>query len=265
MDLGVDGLLAAGSTGEAPLLDEDEYRNLIGWLRDIVPEDRILMAGAGRESTRATVRACHVAAAEGADAALVRPPAYYANGLDVAAFVRHFRQVADESPIPVLVYNIPKFTNVMLHESVLSGLAEHPNVVGAKDSSADLKVFAAYREAVPKWAMFVGSGSHFYAALELGAVGGILAVAAFAAPLAVEIRDTFAAGDRAAAGAAQERLTPLNKAVVGGMGVPGVKAAMDALGLEGGPVRAPLVDLNEDDRARVAELVRGAGLVPVGE
>jgi 4-hydroxy-2-oxoglutarate aldolase len=256
LQAGVDGIVAAGSTGEAALLSEDEYRQVVGWLRDVVPDDRWLLAGAGRESTRATIAACRAAADAGADAVLVRPPAYYGPTLSPQALLAHFRRVADESPLPVLLYNIPKYTHVSLPESLFTALAGHQNVLGAKDSSGDLKVFAAFRSAAPQWALLVGSGSRYYAALELGAAGGILAVACYAAPLAVAVGRAFAAGDRATAGIHQERLTPLNKGVVEQFGVPGVKAAMDAVGLLGGPVRPPLADLPEAERERVARLVR---------
>jgi dihydrodipicolinate synthase/N-acetylneuraminate lyase len=258
LEAGIDGILAAGSTGEAALLSEPEYRQVVAWLRDVVPDDRWLLAGAGRESTRATIAACAAAAEEGADAVLVRAPAYYGPSLPPAALADHFRRVADDSPIPVLLYNIPKYTHLTLPDALFASLAEHENVLGAKDSSGDLKLFGAYRTAVPRWALFVGSGSHYYAALELGAVGGILAVACYAAPIAVRVGERFAQGDRAGAGAAQEVLTPLNKEVVQKSGVPGVKAAMDAAGLAGGPVRAPLADLGEAERTRIAALVSGA-------
>lgn len=257
---GVTGIVAAGSTGEAALLAEGEYADLIGWLRDVVPDDRWLVAGAGRESTRASVAACAVAAERGADAVLVRPPAYYGPGLSVGALVEHYRRIADESPVPVVLYNIPKYTHVMLQDALLAALAGHENVLGAKDSSGDLKNFAAYRQAAPEWALFVGNGSYLYAALELGGVGGVLAVATFATALAVAVHRTFTAGDAAAAGAAQERLTPLNRAAVTERGVPGVKAAMDAVGRHGGPVRPPLRDLDADERGQLRAVLAGAGL-----
>jgi dihydrodipicolinate synthase/N-acetylneuraminate lyase len=260
VDAGVTGILAAGSTGEAALLSEDEYRSVVGWLRDVVPEDRWLLAGAGRESTRATILACRVATDEGADAVLVRPPAYYGPILSSAALVNHFRRVADESPIPVLIYNIPKYTHVALADQVLAALADHPNILGAKDSSGDLKNFASYRDAVPNWSLFVGSGALLYAALEMGAVGGVLAAACFAAPLAVRVFTAFERKDRAAAGAAQEILTPINKEIVSQMGIPGIKVAMDVAGLTGGPVRPPLQDLGSRERARLADLLREAGI-----
>ena len=264
LDAGVSGIVAAGSTGEASLLSDEEYKMLVGWLRDVVPDDRWLIAGAGRESTRATIAACRTAGREGADAVLVRPPGYYGSSLSIAAMVAHFRAVADASPVPVLLYNIPKYTHLMLSDAVLAALTDHPNVIGAKDSSGDLKNFAAYRAAAPQWALFVGSGHLYYAALELGAVGGVLAAACFAVGLALKIRDAFAAGDRAAAGAAQEILAPVNKEIVGGLGVPGVKAAVDLVGLAGGPVRSPLRDLGGKEKARVKELLTEAGVVPRG-
>ena len=261
---GLDGVVVAGSTGEGPLLEADEQARLVEWLRDVVPDDRWLVAGTGAESTRATVRATERAAAAGADAVLVRPPAYFGHELGPAALAGHYLKVADASPVPVLVYNIPKHTHVMLQDGVLRALADHERIVGFKDSSGDLKVLANYRAAAPRLRALVGSGTLFYPALELGADGGVLAVACFAAETCVGLYRAFRADDRRAAGAAQERLAPLAREIVGELGVPGVKAAMDLVGggLEagGGPVRAPLVALDARQRARVAELLTSAGL-----
>jgi 4-hydroxy-2-oxoglutarate aldolase len=206
------------------------------------------------------VRAMERAAAAGADAVLVRPPAYFGPTLASAALADHFRWVADASPVPVLVYNIPKYTHVMLQDSVLRSLADHERVIGFKDSSGDLKVLAHYRAAAPRLRVLVGSGSQFYPALELGADGGVLAVACFAADRCVELYRAFRADDRRAAGALQERLTPLAREIVGELGVPGVKAAMELVGLPGGPVRPPLAPLDARQRARVADLLASAGL-----
>ena len=260
LERGVDGLVVAGSTGEGPLLSEDEYRSALGWLRDVVPAGRFLIAGAGRESARATVEACRTASEEGADAALIRPPSYYASTLSQSALVDHFRSIADGSPLPILLYNIPKYTHVALSEALISALSEHPNVVGAKDSSGDLKNLAAYQAAAPDWSLFVGSGSHYYAGLELGAVGGILAVGCFATVLVCQIGEAFAVGDRVVAGSKQEAVSPLNREIIGKLGVPGVKAAMDAVGLYGGPVRLPLRALDPGARGRITSMLRDAGV-----
>lgn len=258
---GVHGIVAAGSTGEAALLDESEFAKVVEWLRDIVPADRALVVGTGRESTRGTVAACRVAADHGADAVLVRAPSYYGAGLSGWALTEHFRRVADESPVPVLLYNMPKYTHVALTDRVVAALADHPNVIGAKDSSGDLKNFTDYVAAAPGWNHFMGSGSLLYAALEVGAVGGILAVATFATALAMSVWTGWEAGDRAASGAAQERLAPINKLVVGKLGIPGVKAALDAVGRTGGPVRSPLVDLGAEDRAAIVAALQDGGVL----
>ena len=263
LDAGADGILAAGSTGEASLLDEAEYRSVLGWLRDVIPPEKWLIAGAGRESTRATVEACKVAAAESADAVLVRSPAYYAPAMSLEALTEHFRRVADDSPIPVMLYNMPKYTHVSLSDTLFAALADHPNLWGAKDSSGDLKNLASYRDAAPEWTLLVGSGALYYAALEMGAAGAIAAAACFAAELTCEIGTAFQAGDRQRAGAIQERVAPLHAGIVGGLGIAGVKAAMDATGAYGGPVRAPLRDLNEENRAKALNLLEEAG-IPVG-
>jgi 4-hydroxy-2-oxoglutarate aldolase len=257
---GLTGVVVAGTTGEGPLLDEEEKLRLVEWLREIVPEDRWLIAGTGGESTRATVRSSVGAAAAGADAVLVRCPAYFGPTLSPSALADHYLRVADASPVPVVVYNIPKYTHVMLHESVLRALADHERVVGFKDSSGDLRVLANYRAAAPRLKALVGSGAQFYPALELGADGGVLAVACFAADRCQALYRAFRADDRRTAGAEQERLTPLAREIVGELGVAGVKAAMDLVGLPGGPPRAPLTPLDPRQRTRVAELLAAAGL-----
>ncbi len=262
MDGGVQGLLAAGSTGEASLLGDEDYRNILEWLRDLIPPDKWLIAGAGRESTRATVSACSVAAAEGADAALVRPPSYYAPLLSSEALAEHFRRVADESPIPVMLYNMPKYTHVSLSPALFASLSDHPNIWGAKDSSGDLKNLAAYRDAAPEWTLLVGSGALYYGALELDAAGAIAATGCFAARLTGDIGVAYARGDRESAGGVQERVAPLHAGIVGRLGIAGIKAAMDDIGLYGGPVRAPLRNIGETERKQVTEMLRRAGVLP---
>lgn len=255
LEAGLDGVVVAGSTGEAALLDPEEQRRMVGWVREVLPDGRWLLAGTGGESTRQAVALTRAAAAEGADAVLVRPPAYFSSGLSPASLVEYYRAVADASPVPVLVYNIPKYTHLAIAPGLLQQLVLHSNIVGVKDSSGDAKNLAAYRDAAPDWSVFVGSGSLLYQALELKCDGGILAVACFAAALAAQVHAAFRAGDRTGAGKLQERLGPLDKEVVGRLGPAGVKAAMDAVGLYGGPVRPPLAPVAASDRDRVTKLV----------
>jgi 4-hydroxy-2-oxoglutarate aldolase len=260
LSAGATGIVAGGSTGEASLLSDDEFRQVVSWLRDVVPEDRWLIAGAGRESTRASIAACRAAADEGADAVLVRTPSYYAPVLTPQAVLDHFRRIGDESPVPVILYHFPRYTNVPITEATVHELAKHQNVWGIKDSSGDLKNFAAYRAAAPEWSLYIGSGGLFYAALELGAAGAIAAAGNFAARPLTQIHFAFGGGDRQAAGSAQEVVAPLHRAIVQELGVPGIKAAMDYVGLAGGAPRSPIPPLGTRDRERVAALLAEAKL-----
>ncbi|HEY7194470.1 MAG TPA: dihydrodipicolinate synthase family protein [Gemmatimonadales bacterium] len=254
---GVNGIVVTGSTGESAMLDADEQRELVATARGVMTDGAWLIAGTGGESTRETIALTRAAADEGADAVLVRPPSYYAAGTTPASLLAHFVAVADASPVPVLIYNIPKYTHLALSPGLLEQLAGHGRVVGVKDSSGDPKSVAAYRSAVPHWSVLVGGASLLFTALELGCQGGIIGVACYAPALCVQLLREFTNGDRAAAGALQERITPLDKEIVGKLGPAGVKAAMDAVGLYGGPVRAPLAPLTDADRERVSALVRG--------
>jgi len=235
---GLDGVVVAGSTGESALLDPDEQRRMVAWVREVLPDQSWLLVGTGAESTRQAVALTRAAAGEGADAVLARPPGYFSAAVS-----------------PASLSDIPEYTHLPIVPGLLQRLAGHPNIVGVKDSSGDAKNLAAYRDAAPNWSVFVGSGTLLYAALELGCEGGILAVACFAAALCAEILAAFRAGDRERAGRLQERLGPLDREIVGKLGPAGVKAAMDAVGLYGGPVRAPLAPVVAADRERVARLV----------
>jgi 4-hydroxy-2-oxoglutarate aldolase len=252
---GLDGLVAAGSTGEAVLLDAEEQRRLVAALRAVVPRDRWLLAGTGAESTRETIALSRAAAAEGADAVLVRPPGYYSTGHSANSLVAHYRAIADASPVPVLVYNIPKYTHTAIAPDLLGRLAAHANIAGVKDSSGDPKSLVAYRQMVPAWSVLVGSGSLLLTAYESGCEGGIVGVSCFAARLAVELKTAFHAGERPRAAELQARLMTLDKEIVGRLGPAGIKAAMDAAGLYGGPVREPLAPLAAADRERVGQLL----------
>ena len=254
---GVQGVVVSGSTGEAALLTADEQRRLVAVAREVMTDGAWLIAGTGGESTRETIALSRAAAAEGADAVLLRPPAYYSAATSPATLALHFRAVADASPVPVLIYNIPKYTHLSLAPALLEQLAGHERIIGVKDSSGDPKNVAAYRAAVPRWSVVVGGASLLFTALELGCQGGVIGVACFAPDLCIQLVRAFERGDRAAAGALQERITPLDKEIVAKLGPAGVKGAMDAVGLYGGPVRAPLAPLSDQDRERVSALVRG--------
>jgi 4-hydroxy-2-oxoglutarate aldolase len=261
---GLSGVVVAGSTGEGVLLDDEERSLLIEAARDIIPDDRWLLAGTGAESTRLCIRRTREAAGRGADGALVVAPHYYgASAMSDAALLTHFRRIADESRIPIVLYNIPKYTSFVLPPSVVAALSQHANVIGIKDSSGDLTLLSSYLAVQSSsFSVLTGHGGTFADALERGVRGAILAVALFAAQLSLEVFDAFLAGDGDAARRAQTRLTPLAQHIVGGMQVPGVKAALDRVGLSGGEPRLPLLPLSPAEVARVDELLRAAELAP---
>lgn len=258
------GVVLFGSTGEGVLLDEDERARLLAAARDAVPAERLLLAGAGAESTRATIRLCRAAAAGGADAVLVQPPAYYKPQLTPEALRDHFQAVADASPLPVLLYQVPpRFSGVELPAGLVGELAQHPNIVGIKDSSGDLRTLAALVEACGRrCAVLVGNGAILFGALEVGAVGGILAAALLAPERAASLHAHHAQGELATAGRLQERLTMLHRRVVAELGVPGLKAALDLLALHGGAPRPPLKPLRASAAAELRTLLAQAGLLP---
>lgn len=251
---GLAGLVVAGSTGEAALLDEEERDRLVELARRETPADRWLIVGVGGESTRQTIRRARQAAERGADAVLVVAPHYYGQAPGEAGLRAHYERVADESPVPLVLYNIPKYMHFALAPSLVAGLARHRNVIGIKDSSGDPASLAAYLSAQsPEFTVLTGNGAGLAAALDAGARGGILAVSLFAAELALET-----ARGGAGAVAAQEALAPLAREIVATLGVPGVKAALDELGLAGGAPRLPLLPLGAAERARVRQALDAA-------
>ena len=256
---GLSGALVAGSTGEAALLRESERTRLVGLAREAVPHGAWLLAGVGAESTWQAIARAREAAREGADAVVALPPHYFAGMYPDEALERYFLALADASPAPLLLYNMPKYTHVVLAPELVHRLAEHENVVGMKDSGGEPERLSRYLEAQgDDFTVLTGHGPTFREARRRGARGGILAVALFAAEACLQV--DRAPHDESTA-EAQARLVPLGRDVVGALGPAGVKAAMDAAGLRGGHVRTPLLDLDGAARARVAELVRAAAPV----
>ncbi len=256
LEAGVHGFLVLGSTGESVLIDEAERGLVLDAARAAIPRSRTLVAGVSAESTPAAVRQACRAADAGADAVLVSTPHYYRGQMDAAALTSHYRRVADASPLPVLLYNVPKFTGVALAPALVEDLARHGNVVGIKDSSGDLGGLVALLARAPRaFRVLCGDAGVFHAALAAGASGAMLAAAAaFPEPM-VRIAAAVRGGDVDGAVALHRAVTPACRLVAAELGVPGIKAALDHRGWYGGPPRAPLRPLPEAERVRVREAV----------
>lgn len=256
----VRGLVVGGSTGEAVLLDEEERLRLWAASREVLG-DRLLVAGTGAESRRATIRLTRSAADAGADAVLVQPPAFYRGAMTAAVLEDHYRAVADASPVPVVVYQVPpRLGTIDIPNAVSATLSEHGNIVGIKDSRGKLELVTDLVEScVEGFQVLVGNGALLFASLEIGAVGGILGVANILPGASAGIALRWSEGDRVEAARLQEVVSPVHNGVVGGMGVPGVKRAMDLIGLRGGSPRPPLRPLPEAREGELRDLLQEAG------
>jgi 4-hydroxy-2-oxoglutarate aldolase len=219
--------------------------------------DKILVAGTAAESTSETIFRTRRAAELGYAVALVRTPHYYQSQMTHDVLAAFYRRVADASPIPILIYAIPQFTGITVEAPLVARLAEHPNIIGIKESSGSVLRAAEIRRAVPAgFAILVGSASTFFPSMLVGATGGIMALADALPAECVELYELAVAGENERGRALQERLLPASKTLVSRFGVAGMKYALDRLGYHGGPVREPLQPLGE---AALGEIDRVLG------
>lgn len=254
---GLSGYLFLGSTGEYVHLSEAERDEVVETAREHIPADRLLVVGTGALTTEQAVRFTRRAAELGADAALVVTPFYYKRQMQGETLIRHFSAVADASPIPTLLYNVPPFTGVNMAVDTVARLAEHPNIVGMKDSAGDVSQLADIVRLTPDdFAVFTGGGRVLYPCLCVGAVGAMLAVANVAPDLCVAIQTLVEQGDHGTARQRQIELTLVEKAVRA-YGIPGYKATLDLLGYRGGVPRPPLLPLSAADRDAIRDALSG--------
>ena len=259
---GLAGYLVLGSTGESVLLSDAESEALIRAARESAAPGKKVIAGTARESTNLTVEFTNLAADLGVDAALVRPPSYYKTKMGLEALRAHYMAVADGARVPVLIYNIPQNTGIFLESRLIIELARHPNVIGLKESAGNLAFLGeVIRQVPPDFHYFLGSGSVFLQALELGACGAILAVANAAPEICVRIYELFREDRLEEARSLQLDLLPFNKAIMEGAGIPGLKHALDLRGFYGGPARLPLLPVEEQAKSDVAAHMRRLGIL----
>jgi 4-hydroxy-2-oxoglutarate aldolase len=257
------GYVVLGSNGEAVYLDQDEKVRVWEVARQAIPKDRLMIAGTGYESTKRTTAVTCLAAKAGADAALVVTPHYYGPQMKPDILFDYYRAVADASSLPIIVYNVPKFTGVNVDAETLGRLSEHTNIIGVKDTSGNVAQIAeTVRLASPQFQVLAGSASFFFAGLAVGAAGGVLALANIAPLQSTNIYRLYGEGRWEEAAAIQRRMLPVNAAVTADFGIAGLKAALDMLGYYGGPVRAPLTDLDDNKRQALRAILAEGGILP---
>jgi 4-hydroxy-2-oxoglutarate aldolase len=256
---GASGFVALGSTGERVHLSERECLEVIEAARAEVPQGTPFIVGAGQQSTQATIDESRRYASTGADALLVITPSFYRAAMTQQALADHYTAVADASPLPIILYNVPDFTGVALAAETVARLSGHPNIIGIKDSSGDaINFLETLRSVDSDFAVVTGSGPLLYTALVAGARGAILAVSCVAIDLCAAIHRAVQDGDHANGVLLQRKLTPLARAVTARFGIAGLKAALDLIGYRGGAVRAPLRSVAEDVKQELAGLIKEA-------
>jgi 4-hydroxy-2-oxoglutarate aldolase len=262
-DTGLAGYVALGSNGEAVHLTAEERARVVETVKLAAAKDKTVVAGVNELSTQAAIDSARRAHSAGADCALVITPYFYKNAMTGDALARHFTSVADASPIPILLYNVPQNTGVVIDSAVIARLASHANIIGVKDSAGNMGAISdTIRLSPADFAVMCGNGGILYPALMMGARGAILGVSCAAPRAAVELHAAVRAGDALRARDLQNRIAPVSHIVTAGLGVAGLKAAMTMAGLRGGSPRGPLAELTDSDKEKIKAVMLRSGLFP---
>jgi 4-hydroxy-2-oxoglutarate aldolase len=255
------GYLVLGSTGECVSLTDEESLELVEAVLEAAAPDKKVLVGTAREWTKGTIDFTERLPGRGIAAVLVRPPSYFKSKMTREALKAHYLAVAGASRFPVLLYNMPQNTGISLEPRLVIELASHPNVAGLKESGGSLAFLAeVVQEVHAGFHYLLGSGHVVYPGLEMGACGAILAVANAVPEMCAELFRLFKTGEKDDARNLQLDLVPLNKALVEVHGIAGLKHAQDLRGYYGGPVRLPLLPVDDKGRAEIAALLNKAGL-----
>lgn len=257
---GVNGCMALGSNGEFRSLDDEESVAVIKAAGEALSREKIFMAGVGRESLHQTLlflRRLQRARVR-VDYASVLTPCYFKNAMTDEALIRYYTAVADESPYPVVLYCAPSFANgVCLSAESVGVLADHPNIAGIKDTSADR--MEAYLLAVggrEDFSVFSGSLGMTMVCLAGGGQGGVLSAANYFPDACAALYGIFREKGEEEAAAYFTRLKSLARETGGRAGIAGVKAAMNLMGFRGGVPRSPVLPCTPEEQAAIAASIR---------
>jgi 4-hydroxy-2-oxoglutarate aldolase len=246
------GYMPLGSNGEFRSLTEEESLRVIEVIYKNKAKDKHLMAGTQRESAKATIEFTKKAADKGIEFASVLSPHYYPKKMTDDALLTFFTQIADQSPVPILLYNSPGFSGgVVISPETVGILSQHPNIVGMKDGTKENMSVYVNAAKGPEFYILAGTISKFYTGLLDGGVGGVLSMANYLPELCCELYSLYLKNDTENGQAMHERLCALNGVTGGKYGIAGVKGAMDFLGYFGGDPRVPLLPLTAEERAEL--------------
>jgi 4-hydroxy-2-oxoglutarate aldolase len=253
---GLAGYAVQGSTGESVLLSRAEWDSVLVAAKEAASPQKKLLAGTGVESTAETISRTKRAAELGYHAALVKTPYYYKPVYKPEVFIAHYRRVADASPIPVLLYSVPQFTGISLEAPEVATLAEHPNIIGIKESSGHVQRVAEMIAAAPaSFQVLTGGAGVLLPSVTVGAKGAILALASALPEKCAELYELTRRGQMETARELQKTLLRASKLIVSELGIAGVKFVMDQRGYYGGLPRLPLLPVADAAKKRVLELL----------
>jgi len=253
---GCDGVVVNGTTGESPTLSAQECLAVLDAVRAALPDHAVVM-GTGTYSTAHSVELTREAREHGADAALAVTPYY--NKPPQEGLIAHFEAIADVG-LPVILYNIPSRCVINMPASTQLRLAEHPNIVGTKESAGDLDQCTEIVSGAPAdFRVWSGDDSMTLPMLSTGAYGIVSVAAHVCAPAIRRMIDAHVAGDVAKAAALHQELLPLFKALFTQPNPMCVKAALQSLGVPVGAPRLPLLPLDQPRRAALEALMQGMG------
>lgn len=250
------GYVVLGSTGESVLLRSQEMDGILGAVKETAAPGKKLIAGTGAESTAETIERTQRAAALGYDVALVKTPYYYKPAYKPEVLIAHYRRVADESPIAVLLYSVPIFTGLALEAPETIALAEHQNIVGIKDSSGNVQRISEMIAGSPQqFQVLVGAAATVFPCLAVGARGAILALASALPEKCATLYELFRQGHMERARELQKVLLRASNQIVSKFGIAGVKFVMDQRGYRGGNPRLPLQPLTDEHKTRITSFL----------
>jgi len=258
------GYLVLGSNSETIYLTEAEKLELIKNTAVNKSKNKVLLAGTGMESTRETIDLTNKAASLGVQAALILTPFYYKSAMTSQTLIHHFESIANHTDIPIMIYNVPKFTQINVDKELVSTLSQHPNIIGMKDSLGDINQLQSFLEIIPSdFTVMSGTASSWYPGLKIGIQGAIMALANIAPAECIAIADFFKLGKIQDAEALHHRMLPVNTAITATYGIAGLKYAAELMEFKGGFVRQPLLELNENQRNGIRQIIE-AHLEPTG-
>lgn len=256
------GYVIFGSNGEYAFLNEQEKLEIVKVCIENAGAGKKIIVGAGCETTRDTIELTNKSAKLGANYALIVNPNFYKGSMNRKVLKAHFNAVADAADIPILLYNVPKNTGINFEPDLVAELAQHPNIVGIKDSAANITQLAQIISMSPSdFNVLVGTAGVLYPGLALGANGGVMALATCCPDKCLEIYNLYNAGKNEEAKELQLKMIPVNNAVTGTYGIPGLKYVMEKRGYIGGPTRRPLLPLTAEEELKLDEIMRKAELI----